>query len=116
MKKLTYIFALLTCFSIACTSEDKLPEGILNDEQMINLIVDLETDQSMYKLKFANKDTVSFNQLAADTFKKQNISKTEFNTSLVYYASYPKLLESFYEKAIVILSEKQASIQPTTSK
>lgn len=111
MKKLIYIFTFFACFAIACSSDNSLPAGILTEEQMVSVIVDLETHQAMYKMKFSNKDTVSYNQLAAYVFKQQNTSKEAFNTSLAYYAKYPKQLESFYASAIEIISEKQAAVQ-----
>ena len=116
MKKLTYIFVFFITLLQACTSKSELPEGILNEEQMINVIVDLEINQAMYKLKFANKDSVDFNQLVDYSFAQQNTTKEQFNNSLAYYGKYPKQMEAFYEKAIVILSKKQAGIKLNVAK
>lgn len=111
MKKINLISILLAIFIMACSSVDKLPEEVLNEEQMVNVIVAVEVTQALYKLKYANKDSVNFNQLVEVTLKELNTNQNQFNTSLEYYASYPKKLESFYDKAMVIITQKQAEIQ-----
>ena len=111
-KKNIYTFIFLTIMLIACSSQEERPNDVLSEKQMAEVIVAIETTQALYKLKFANKDTVNYTGLIDQTLKPLNTSKKQFNTSLVYYGKFPKKVESFYNEAIIRLTEKQAKLQP----
>lgn len=111
MTKINFISVFIAFALLACSAGDKVPEEVLNEEKMINVIVDLEINQAMYKLKYANKDTVDFNQLAQRSFEQNNTTKEQFNESITFYAKHPKKMESIYDRAIILLSQKQAEVQ-----
>ena len=116
MKKINYISVIFIGLLFACTSNDSVPNNILDKNQMVGVIVNLELNQAMYKLKFANKDSVNYMQMVNQTFTKQSTSKEQFNNSLSYYAEHPIVLKEIYDEAIVVLTEKQAENQSKKSK
>ena len=117
MNKLVSILApFFFLVFVSCEHKNNLPKGVLDENQMVNIIVEVELKQAMYKLKFANKDSISYNQLITQTFKQQKTTKEQFNNSLAYYAEHPVLLKEFYDKALIVLTERQAENQLNTSR
>jgi len=110
MKPTVFIIIIYTCL-IACVSKPEEPEGLYNKEEMVNIIVQLEVNQAIYKLKFTTNDSLDFDKLTQHTFENLNATKENFNASLAYYASTPKILEEIYNQAIVNLAQKQAELQ-----
>ena len=107
-----FILTISLLVTLAACSESKLPPSeVLSKEQMIPLIVDIEVSQAIYKLKFANKDSINYHHLMDDVFNAQNTSQEQFNSSLAYYAKHPKEMEEIYNQAIVQLTQKQAKVQ-----
>ena len=106
-----YISILSVVILASCSNKETLPEEVLNKEEMVALIVDLEINQAIYKVKFANGDSINYQDLMSHTFQKLNTSSEQFNTSLAYYAKHPKDMEEIYSKAITKLTQDQAKIQ-----
>jgi len=96
---------------IACSKKKALPPEVLNKKEMINLIVELEINQAIYKIRFANRDSINYQDLIDHSFKKLNTSQEQFNSSLTYYARHPKDMEEIFSKAITQLTQDQAKIQ-----
>lgn len=84
---------------------------MLNKEQMVEIIVAVEINQAIYKLKFAQNDSIDYNQLITHMFEQLNTTQEQLNTSLAYYAEHPKTMEGIYNQAIIQLTQKQAKTQ-----
>ena len=54
MKKIHFIYLVLIVF-ISCSSSEELPVGILNQEEMVNLLVDVEIAQAKMKFEVASE-------------------------------------------------------------
>jgi hypothetical protein len=101
---------------MACSTKEEVPQGVLGEEKLVDLIVDVELNQALYKLKFANKDSIDYNQMVEQTFSQHKTTKEQFNTSIAYYAKFPKTMRKIYNLSIVKLSQEQAKNQRKVKK
>ena len=108
MYKIVFFIIVVLSFS-SCTSEDeKLPEGILEEEQLVELLIEVELSQAFIKLNVAKLDSINQDVFYQNVFEEHQVSIEQFNASLEYYAIYPEVLEDIYVRVIDRLSERQA--------
>lgn len=107
-----YLVYLFFSFSIfGCSNDEVIPEGIVVQDKMIEILIDMELAQAKIKFVMANennglKDNYHyFNEV----FNKHQISREEFNTNLEYYCSQPLVMQDLYVEVIERLSEQQAN-------
>ena len=82
----------------ACNT-NKLPEGILTEQQMINITTDLQVvDGYVSSLLYQDTLSISARDAYASVYKKHDISKGVYDKSLKYYSKQPVLLDSMYSK------------------
>ena len=55
MKKSTFIIIFLTLLLTSCQSDIELPHGVLTEDKMIDLMVDLEIAQATLKFDAASE-------------------------------------------------------------
>jgi hypothetical protein len=105
-----YAFLLGLIFLAACTRKD-LPKGILEEEKMIGILADLSVIDG-YMATMMYTDTIRRNgkNFYATVYKKHNINKQIFDSSLKYYSKQPVLLDSMYSKVDSILKYKEAQL------
>ena len=97
---------------LSCSRDIKLPDDIIPEEKMVEVVAEIEFTQALIKLKFSNKDSlINQAQLFNEVYTKFNTSEKQFNKSLVYYSEQPEILDSIYVKVITKLSKKQAEEQ-----
>ncbi len=111
---MTNFYILITLFIfLSCGSKKQnVPNDIIAEDKIVDVIVEIELTQAIIKLKFLNKDSlVNQTQLFNEVYAKHNISQEQFNNSLAFYAQEPKKMDTLYAKVITKLSEKQAEIQ-----
>ena len=105
------IFIVSALVVISCQERKRIPDGIIPEDKMVEVITEVELTQALLKLKIANQDTVNQKQLFEETYKDFGISEETFNNSLDFYCQDPKLLEEIYAKVINNISKKQAELQ-----
>jgi hypothetical protein len=105
-----YAFLLGLIFLAACTRKD-LPKGILEEEKMIGILADLSVIDG-YMATMMYTDTIRRNgkNFYATVYKKHNINKQIFDSSLKYYSKQPVLLDSMYSEVDSILKYKEAQL------
>lgn len=103
----TLTFGVTSCGS----NENTIPDGVIVEDKMVDVIVEIELTQALIKLKFSNQDTINQQQLFNDVYDDFEISEEQFNRSLAYYCKKPKVLMEMYAQVITNLSEKQAANQ-----
>lgn len=93
----------------SCTQGDKLPEGILPDSTMRNLIIEFNLTDAAAEFNMGSKEIPNFKpQIYHEkTLKEAGISREIFMNSLRYYADKPQKLTKIYEDAITELSKRQ---------
>lgn len=109
MNKITFILFLLIIAS--CKSDNELPAGVLPEDKMVDLMVEMEIIQATLKYDAASEG-LNPNYIKAfnKVFESYNIDKDGFNNSMDYYCSEPLKVRKIYDKVIVKLSENQGQL------
>lgn len=110
MKQFILYFLLFTIF-FSCTNEEKIPDYVISEDKMVEVLVDMELKQAEIKYKIAQGDSTVKNYTPEfeKTLKNHNLTFKQFNKNLDYYCSKPLIMQELYIQVIELLSEKQSS-------
>lgn len=103
-------------FFISCSGKNKVPAGILPQQEMGAVLWDLiRADE--YIINFILKDSFHKKKhesikLYEQVFKIHDINKDEFQKSLTFYKNHPGLLQSLLD---TLESRKKREAEKTTS-
>ncbi len=113
MKQLAFL--LLTCILVGCSDELKIPDVVLPEDKMVEVMTDVQIAESYIKLKFAlRSDTIrTSDSIYAAVYRKHKISAATYDTSFQFYTTHPELLQRIYEKAINNLGTIEALNEST---
>lgn len=104
-KQVLYLFILILS---ACGSETvkPIPEGVLQKEELIPVIVDLQILESHFQRNFARIDLYrdALDSSSASVFTNRGITKEMYTSSIKYYAQEPDTLYLIYEAALDTLN------------
>ncbi len=111
MHKYNKLFFSVLIFLIACKG-NKAPDGIIQEEQMTNLLTDIHiVDGSMYNM-MQTPDTLY--KYGTDKyrvlFKKYHTDSTQFKKSFKYYNVHPDRLQLMYEQIVKNIKKKSDSV------
>jgi|ERR1039458_9699160 hypothetical protein len=89
-----------------------IPNDVLSQEKMVEVLTDIHLAESAITLKFTNKDT---SKLQAKVFydfvyKAHKTTKEQFSKSYDFYVAHPELLNKIYDDVLIELSKKQAEV------
>lgn len=107
------LFALLLSLNNGCNRKDhNLQDYILDKEQMISLITDIHLAESALAHKQSQGVVVSDMALVYydSLLVKHSVTKTQIDSSLLYYSRRPKVFEDIYSQVITQLSKKENEI------
>ncbi len=107
MRLLTKIFSLLFfLFLISC--EVGIPENVVPPKKMESFLYDYHLVQSMSSefSAFEYKEKLFYDYI----YKKHDITRERFDSSLMWYNRYPKYLKRIYENLEVRLDAEVASL------
>ena len=95
------------CLLASCTNK-KLPEGVLDERQMVNVLADLSViDGYMASLMYTDSLRIKGKNYYATVYKNHNTTKAAFDKSMKYYSTQPVLLDSMYSKVNKKLEAKE---------
>ena len=115
MKQLQIFF--LTFLLLTSCDSNKLPEGVLDEQKMVNVIADLTViDGYMSSLMYTDTLRVEGKNFYATVYKNHNISKKVFDKSMKYYSAQPILLDSMYSKVNRKLEAKERVLNKIQAK
>lgn len=102
------IVSILLIFA-ACSNR---PKGVLDQEDMVNLLTDMhKLDGALVErgLMFSNDTTKTkyYNFI----FAKYNITKANFDSSLVWYTKKPQEFNNIYNKVLINLSLQEKEVK-----
>lgn len=100
------LFSALLMF--AC-NKNKVPEGIIKEKTMIELLTEMHTADAYFTLITDYEcDTMigEINYTYTQIFKKHGTTKEQFERSLDYYSQNPKKFREMYEKVVLKLNKK----------
>ena len=111
MLKYNKLFFFVLIFLIACRG-NKTPDGIINQEQMTNLLTDIHiVDGGLYSV---TQMPDSLYKYGADkylmVFKKYHTDSIQFKESFKYYTTNPEKLATMYEQIAKNIKQKSDSL------
>ncbi|TVP52181.1 MAG: DUF4296 domain-containing protein [Mongoliibacter sp.] len=100
MKK-TIILILIT-FSFYACGNDKLPEGILSEEKMVEVMIDIHLTEGLVSTFPIHYDSsrVLYPMFEKEVFKKHQLSDSVFLKSLEYYMRDARFMDRLYARTI----------------
>jgi hypothetical protein len=114
VQKYSTLLILLLFFACAPSNEkDKMPDDIIPQEKMVNILSDMHIAEAMARNKIHLGDTnvqTVINYYGV-IYKKNNISEANFKKSYEYYMHHPLLLDSVYSEIITKLSDQQVRLK-----
>ena len=90
-----FLFSLLLVFSCS----PSLPSGILDEDEMTDILVDFHLAQGMAEAKGDNSEVTRYKYIQT-VFKKHRITEAEFDSSMVYYSGRAEDLMHIYENVV----------------
>ncbi|MDG1276795.1 MAG: DUF4296 domain-containing protein [Algoriphagus sp.] len=106
-------FLLLSFFFLCLLGCDpeKLPEGILPEEKMVEVLIDIQLTEGIAGAMPISYDSsqVLYRLLEREVFLKHEVQDSVFTQSMVYYLQYPYKMDAIYARVVDSLSLKQAS-------
>ncbi len=111
MKK--YFPFFFSCFFLlACSNNEQpsIPNSVLPKEQMAQIMVDVHLMEASMNLAMYSPEKIitTKQKLNANIFKKNNISKKQFDDSFDFYSKNQELLTEVYQLVLDNLSKMQA--------
>ncbi len=98
-----------------CADELEIPDVVLPEDKMVEVMTDVQIAESYIKLKFAlRSDTIrTSDSIYAAVYRKHQISAATYDSSFQFYTTHPELLQRIYEKAINNLGTIEALNEST---
>lgn len=104
---------------LSCSTEQKpeIPENILPEDKIVPLIVDMHlADATLIFLQMDNtqkkfRSDIYYEQI----FRKHNIAKSDFDSSIMYYARIPGYYEKIYDEVLAELNRRNGELSRNDS-
>lgn len=112
MKNVFLLTVLLLAFS--CKSEEEIPEGILTEQEMVDILIDIRIIEGKVGVLSVNKDSsrVLFDKFENDVFEKHKMDSLVYRKSYQYYMTHPELYLSVNDIVLDSLKIRQDRIEP----
>jgi len=103
---------LLICVSllfVASCSEDEKPEGLLSQDKMINVLIDIQITEGIASAIPVAYDSseVLYKLMEKEVFKKHQVEDSVFTQSLRYYLQYPGIMDNMYAQILDSLAARE---------
>ena len=101
MRKLLYLVLALVSLSVAASCIDR-PDFVLEEEQMIDLLVDVHRAEGLLEMQqqqgagFGSDLDTYQKEIIAAVLQKHGVSRSRYDSSLMWYAQHLKLLTRVY--------------------
>lgn len=110
MKRI-YFSIFFSLLMSACTSRKMPPPvGLISEEEMVSLLVDIRLLEGAYSVEYHSVDTSDYriDSYYLKLFAESGITKEQFSESYIYYSKQAGKLSELEEEVIERLSELQA--------
>ena len=110
MRFVLFIFSILFFWASCGKNYTDLPDGVLADSVMTELILDFSLVDAAYSVSLTSLNLPRFRKelFYEEVVKKHGTTRRQFVESLGYYAQHSKRLQQIYENALKELSKRQA--------
>ena len=101
MRKLLYFVLALLTLSVVASCIDR-PDIVLDEDQMIDLLVDVHRAEGLFEMQqqqgmgFGTDLDTYQKEVIAAVLQKHGVSRSRYDTSLMWYAQHLKLLTRVY--------------------
>jgi len=104
------IVLIIFIFCAGCAGNEDVPEGILPDSTMRNILVEISIADAAYSISSTNPSLPKFRpELFYDEIMKQHhTTREKFIKSMDFYALETERLQKIYGDALVEINERQA--------
>ena len=106
MKILSFIFCMIL---LSCGApKTEIPQDILSENSFISLLKDIHLAEAKFELNKTKGMENAKNELAhkyINIYETHEITVSDFNKTLDYYAQYPEQLEKIYIRVIEQLTK-----------
>ena len=107
MRKAILLFS--STFLFSCSGKDTIPDSVLPIDKMVQVqvgihMLEAEQGQRTIDQTINGTDTFSFQTV----FVKEKITKSQYDSSMIFYTAHPQLLDEVYDKVINELNKMQA--------
>ncbi|MEO6150761.1 MAG: DUF4296 domain-containing protein [Mucilaginibacter sp.] len=94
-----YISLFFSAIIVLCACNDNTPDGVIEKEEMIDLLVDVHTiDGTLFNISSTPDSAYKYGTgRYINVFKTHSTDSAQFNRSLKYYATQPDLLKAMYD-------------------
>ena len=112
MQKITLVIACLLLFACSGKKTVNIPETVLPQEKMAEVMIDIHLLEATMNLNSTNADKISPGNPTPsfDVLKKNNINKKQYDESFDFYTQHPELLIEVYQSVLNELSKLQAKV------
>lgn len=105
MRRLPHIIAALAIVAVAC---EELPEGILDQKQMTDLLVDIHKGESVAEMQRSIYGTDSMRKtLKQSILLAHNVTQEQLDSSFVWYGNHVEEYVEVYDAVILRLEEEK---------
>ena len=106
-----FLFVALVCF-IAFACKPGVPRDIIQPDDMEDILLDFHVADGMAQNNPAAANNVEYNRTLyrLGVLKKYNVTKAEFDSSMVYYSRHSDKLHEIYKGVAERLSQKALSL------
>ena len=100
------VFSIILFFIIiSCSTQNNQeirPEGLISEEQMVNILKDIQIAEAHTKLSKLHRDSIQKLNLALynSILIKKSIDADQFISSYKFYVNKPKALNRIYENVL----------------
>jgi len=101
---------------IGCSKNVKTPEGILEKDKMISILLDIHIKEGQVQQLRVTRDSSTrvFKYFEREIFAKHEVSDSVYYKSLGFYYDHPELMEEIYTAIVDSLSVKEQLIEGRT--
>lgn len=114
MVRVLKIFIPLLFVIVSCKKSDevKKPEGLLSEEEMVEVLTDIHLIEGARTGLVIMGDSVGgVNEHYKAFFIKHEVTQAQYDSSFVYYSKNPIIFDEIYERVIQNLSVIESEIQ-----
>jgi len=123
MIKRHYLYLFLIALLItSCSTRPNVPRSFPDEDQMALVIADVYQTESLLgqtRLTYNTSNTSKEDKVSGYyrfALEQHGLTKAEFDTAMGWYSAHPVVLSDVYEKAVEILSRRDAELKNKMSK
>ncbi len=100
MKRILVAF-LFSIFSFSCDS-DRVPSGVLSEEKMVNVLIDIQLTEGMVSALPIPYDSSQalYSLMEKDVFIKHGVEDSVFFNSMIFYLEDARKMDKIYARVI----------------